>query len=344
MKPPTTMPEANDAGTDGAAMQPATAPGALDESKTLIPHASWDCGMPDGIPPPSKGTPVFEAQLELGAIHEIGETQYGQRTLIEVKGGALTGDKIKGTFHDGGLEYQLSVANGAQETEGVHILSTSDGSPIYFRSCGTAPGAGEQTRFVADFEAPNASAYAWLNTGKFAGTRTFDAAKKTLTLALFDVSMVDIGGDAVRVEEPSGVPEQSWECAKATGTPGAVIYMESVGINGAGVSVGASKRGTRNIIPITGGSFSGRLQGDVLAGGGDYQLIGDSFVLDARYTLHTNDDQLIIVRNCGPVGALVPVFEARADSPYAWLNENEWLSSDPGVTIGAVNLTIYERQ
>jgi hypothetical protein len=38
------------------------------------------------------------------------------------------------------------------------------------------------------------------------------------------------------------------------------------------------------------------------------------------------------------------VFEARADSPYAWLNKNEWLSSDPGIAIGAVNLTIYERQ
>jgi hypothetical protein len=82
----------------------------------------------------------------------------------------------------------------------------------------------------------------------------------------------------------------------------------------------------------------------VLVGGGDYQLLGSAFELDARYTLHTDDDELIIVRNCGPVGALVPVFEARKDGPYAWLNANTWLSSDPGITVGAVNLTIYEKQ
>ena len=82
----------------------------------------------------------------------------------------------------------------------------------------------------------------------------------------------------------------------------------------------------------------------MLAGGADYQLIGSEFVLDARYTLHTDDDELIIVRNCGPVGGLVPVFETRADGPYAWLNANTWLSSNPSVSIGAVNLTIYDKQ
>jgi hypothetical protein len=52
----------------------------------------------------------------------------------------------------------------------------------------------------------------------------------------------------------------------------------------------------------------------------------------------------VVVRNCGPVGALVPVFEARLDGPYAFLDENPWLSSDPGLAAGAVNLTIYERK
>jgi hypothetical protein len=36
------------------------------------------------------------------------------------------------------------------------------------------------------------------------------------------------------------------------------------------------------------------------------------------------------------------VFEASKTGKYAWLNENNWLSSDPGLGLGAVNLTIYE--
>lgn len=37
-----------------------------------------------------------------------------------------------------------------------------------------------------------------------------------------------------------------------------------------------------------------------------------------RYTLRTKDGELILVRNCGPLGALVPVFETRTNGLYAW--------------------------
>ena len=50
------------------------------------------------------------------------------------------------------------------------------------------------------------------------------------------------------------------------------------------------------------------------------------------------------MRNCGPLGALVPVIEARKDGKYAWANANNFLSSDPGLGLGSVNLTIYEKR
>jgi hypothetical protein len=50
--------------------------------------------------------------------------------------------------------------------------------------------------------------------------------------------------------------------------------------------------------------------------GADYQLAGGSgTTLDARYTLAPSDGNFIIVRNCGPSNALIPVFEAAADAP-----------------------------
>jgi len=153
-------------------------------------------------------------------------------------------------------------------------------------------------------------------------------------MSVYDLAGVALQADTVHVVEPSGVPDQTWDCKKAQGTQGAIVYTESVGIAAGSVAVGASKYGTRNIIPITGGTTSGRIQGDVLSGGADFQLLSDAFYLDARYTLHTHEGELIVVRNCGPVGALVPVFETRADGPYAWVNENKWLSSDPGVAPG----------
>ena len=106
-------------------------------------------------------------------------------------------------------------------------------------------------------------------------------------------------------------------------------------------SVGASKRGNRNIIPITGGELSGRFTGKVLFGGADYQNLSGPPAIDARYLWQTNDGDIIIVRNTGS-GGLVPTFEVRTDSPYAWLNTGAFLSSPPGIKPGGVGITIYE--
>ena len=90
-------------------------------------------------------------------------------------------------------------------------------------------------------------------------------------------------------------------------------------------------------------SVSGRVTGPVLYGGGDYQLIGGTTKLDARYVISSSGD-FVIVRNCGPLGALVPLFETRADGPYAFLNSNTYVSSDPGSGSGGVSITFYERK
>ena len=38
----------------------------LTPKQTLIPHASWSCWMPDGIPPVTNGELVFEVDTTLG--------------------------------------------------------------------------------------------------------------------------------------------------------------------------------------------------------------------------------------------------------------------------------------
>jgi len=59
----------------------------------------------------------------------------------------------------------------------------------------------------------------------------------------------------------------------------------------AGEITGLNSRGRRRVIPITGGTVSGRAHGVVLAGGADFQLVvSDTCAdLDARYLLQLND-------------------------------------------------------
>jgi hypothetical protein len=66
--------------------------------------------------------------------------------------------------------------------------------------------------------------------------------------------------------------------------------------------LGSTHLGRRRIIPITGGTVDGpRLQGKVLPGGADWQIIraDGTAELEARYTLEAADGSLISVLNRG---------------------------------------------
>jgi hypothetical protein len=317
---------------------------ALSDMQTLIPDASWDCSMPEGIPGPATGELAFEINFTVAEVHDIGQTQFGHRLQIDVSGGDAKGAKLDATVMDRGLDYQVTLDNGVVELEQIHILRAGSAS-ILMRNCGLAPTAEGPVRVVLDFEAPNSSPASWLNTAKLIGVRQFDATAKTLKMSVYEVASAPDTANAVQIPAPPAGPHNTWGCKVASGRQGAEVYRETVGIGGS-VSVGESKRGNRNIIPITGGTTSGRVPGTVLSGGADFQIIaGGTFEeIDARYSVRSDEGDIIIVRNCGPLGGLVPVFEASKDSKYAWLNENVWLSSNPGLGIGAVNLTIYETQ
>lgn len=302
---------------------------------TIIPDPSWTCFMPDGIPPPEQGERVFHITLSYTAIHDVGVTQFGYRRLFDIRSGDITGDRIDGSFLTGGLDLELTLTNGTVELEQICIFLADD-TPVLMRNAGVAS-AGQPVRVVLDFEAPNASSLVWLNTGTFAGTRIVDTAAKTIEIDVYDISQVALTESQIQITDPVDVPDQTWECFSMSGTRGEMVFTENVTL-GPSISIGASKRGNRNIIPITGGTTSGRVTGEILPGGADYQLSG----LDARYTLASDDGELIIVRNCGPMGALVPVFEARADGPYAFLNEKKYLSSAPGIAGNGVSITFYE--
>jgi hypothetical protein len=95
---------------------------------------------------------------------------------------------------------------------------------------------------------------------------------------------------------------------------------------GAPLELGDICKGSRRIVPITGGTFSGPdLRGIVLPGGADWQIIRSDGVaeLEARYALQCDDGALIYVRNAalrhGPPEIMAALAAGRAvdaDSYY----------------------------
>ena len=67
----------------------------------------------------------------------------------------------------------------------------------------------------------------------------------------------------------------------------------------AGQVTGLNSRGRRRIIPITGGKVSGKINGRVLTGGADFQIVvSDTCAdLDARYLLELDNGEHVFVMN-----------------------------------------------
>lgn len=312
--------------------------------RILVPAQSWPCGMAGGIPVPEQGTLVAEATIKLNQVYHVGRTRSGQRKVYVTGEGTLTGDKLKGSFMTGGLDFELGFANGTEEIEQIFVLRTVEGNYLYLRTAGAAADPGD-VRIVPEFEAPNTSSYNWLNSGKYVGRRTVDEAGKTMKLSIYDVSGLTATTNAtnsITVNKPAGFPDQPWDYRKVQPgeSRGEQLVTENVTLS-AGERVGQARNRNRNIIPITGGTLTGKITGKVLAGGADYQNLGNPATIDARYLWQTSDGEVIIVRNAGPFASLAPTFEVRTDSSYAWLNEGKYLSSSPGMGAGGVSLTFY---
>jgi hypothetical protein len=328
---------ASGAGAAGSGGASAGGSGGGTADATIVPDPGWACGMKDGIPPPTKGKLAFTVTLTISAQHEVGKTPYGDRRLLEVSGGTISGDRLQGTVVTGGLEYELTLDNGVVEYQGINILDTSAGR-IYVRSCGVAADKDSGARIIPDFEAPTSGSNAFLNTGKWVATRTLTST--SMKLDVYDVSGVTPGDPVVMISKPQGVPPQPYECNTTKGSQGSQVFTENVTL-GSSYSINNAKNGSRNIIPITGGATTGKVVGKILNGGADYQLNGS---FDAWYTLAPDNGELILVRNCGASGSLIPWFEATVGGQYAFLNTEAYLSSQPGGANGGVSITFYDRK
>lgn len=129
-------------------------------------------------------------------------------------------------------------------------------------------------------------------------------------------------------------------------------YVVSLHVTlGQAFQVGDTGKGTRTVIPITGGSFEGpNIKGEVLPGGADYQMQLDGRTeIEAIYCIRTDDGVSIHVRNCGIIKMgdgmyfrCAPRFEAPMDSKYAWMNECLFLCQPGFGEPGGINLDVWK--
>ncbi|MEW2357132.1 DUF3237 domain-containing protein [Spirillospora sp. NPDC029432] len=119
------------------------------------------------------------------------------------------------------------------------------------------------------------------------------------------------------------------------------------------IDAGPVPGGRRSIIPITGGTVGGRLEGEVVPGGADWSLQrGDGTgTVSATYAVRLADGTVLTITNQGTVSArgdgplgLTAIRIEAPEGPWAFLNDTPVVGSlalDPGEGRPAVWLKFY---
>lgn len=116
--------------------------------------------------------------------------------------------------------------------------------------------------------------------------------------------------------------------------------------------VGQIEDGELRVIPITGGTFTGKMNGRVIPGGADWNIQRNKYVsyAAAKYVIQTDDGSYISVENEGEIDnrkpgpfQTKPVFKVDKNSPHAWLNKGEFIGKlTCGETDGEVRIDVYQ--
>lgn len=116
--------------------------------------------------------------------------------------------------------------------------------------------------------------------------------------------------------------------------------------------IGQVEEGQLRVIPITGGTFTGKMNGTVIPGGADWNIQRDEYVsrASAKYVIKTEDGQYISVENEAEIDdrkevpfLTKPFFQVDMNSQYAWLNEGEFIGKlSFGEAAGEIMIDIFE--
>ncbi len=121
---------------------------------------------------------LYSSRVEVDAPMLLGHSPYGERRIINIKGGSFSGPRLSGRVLPGGADWQIIRSDGVAELEARYTLETADGALIYVYNRGIRRGPKEVMerlgsgvyvepkeyyfRTTPIFET-GAQAYSWLN-------------------------------------------------------------------------------------------------------------------------------------------------------------------------------------
>ena len=100
--------------------------------------------MPLVPPPPAVAEPTLEHVCDLSvavaAPLSIGEIGCGERRMVEITGGEVTGPRLQGRILPGGADVQIIRPGGTTELAARYVIEAADGALIFVENLGIRSG------------------------------------------------------------------------------------------------------------------------------------------------------------------------------------------------------------
>jgi hypothetical protein len=111
--------------------------------------------------------PIFTIQAELEAVMTLGRTPYGERRVVGITGGIVTGSKLTGRILPGGADWQIVRGDGAADIQARYVIETDSGARVMVDSKGLRHGPPEVLEKLARGETVDPAHYYFRTAMRF---------------------------------------------------------------------------------------------------------------------------------------------------------------------------------
>jgi len=111
--------------------------------------------------------PIFTIDAELEAVVTVGRMPYGERRLVAITGGRVTGPKLSGRILPGGADWQIIRGDGAADIQARYIIEADGGGRILVDSKGLRHGPPEVLEKLARGEKVDPALYYFRTAMRF---------------------------------------------------------------------------------------------------------------------------------------------------------------------------------
>jgi hypothetical protein len=111
--------------------------------------------------------PIFTIHAELDDILRFGGTPYGERRVIHITGGTVSGARLKGRILPGGADWQIIRTDGAADIRARYTLESDDGGLVLVNSEGLRHGPPDVIEKLGRGEAVDPALYYFRTVMRF---------------------------------------------------------------------------------------------------------------------------------------------------------------------------------